>query len=105
MRVLSCSPTTLPTIDQTHPSVPTNPYPTRQVHLDDVPELRAEYKKKLASIELQLSGMVQVKVRRPWMWEQPGLRVVPVGPWSTLVGTTTTDRIVLQSNPQRSWTA
>lgn len=34
-----------------------------QVHLDDVPELRAEYKKKLSSIELQLSGMVQVKVR------------------------------------------
>lgn len=36
---------------------------SEQVHLDDVPELRAEYKKKLASIELQLSGMVQVKVR------------------------------------------
>ncbi len=34
-----------------------------QVHLDDVPELRAEYKKKLSSIELQLSGMVHVKVR------------------------------------------
>ena len=36
---------------------------SEQVHLDDVPELRAEYKKKLSSIELQLSGMVQVKVR------------------------------------------
>jgi len=33
-----------------------------QVHLDDVPELRAEYKKKLSSLELQLSGMVQVKL-------------------------------------------
>jgi hypothetical protein len=27
-----------------------------------VEELRAEYKKKLSSIELQLSGMVQLKV-------------------------------------------
>jgi hypothetical protein len=33
-----------------------------QVTLDDVPELRAEYKKKLSSLELQLSGMVQVKL-------------------------------------------
>eukprot|EP00624_Nannochloropsis_granulata_P000230 evm.model.NODE_10862_length_9145_cov_23.780865.2 len=33
-----------------------------QVDLDDVSELRAEYKKKLSSLELQLSGMVQVKL-------------------------------------------
>ncbi len=35
---------------------------SEQVHLDDVSELRAEYKKKLSSLELQLSGMVQVKL-------------------------------------------
>jgi len=33
-----------------------------QLDLDDVPELRAEYRKKLSSLELQLSGMVQVKL-------------------------------------------
>jgi hypothetical protein len=66
------------------------------VHLDDVPELRAEYKKKLASIELQLSGMVQVKVS----WSVGVVCGASWCVWSRqsandrgIVGNTTTDRL------------